>query len=69
MRVRHLFHIAIAIVAIAVLTKRKSFYCVSIVFGVIGLVFMILALQITEDAYKNSQRPAPEPPAATHAAA
>ena len=38
------FHIAIAVVAISVLTKRKMAWFVSLAFGVIGLVFVVQAL-------------------------
>jgi hypothetical protein len=36
-----LFHIAIAIVAIAVLTRQRSFWYVSVLAGVIGLLFLV----------------------------
>lgn len=38
------FHIAIAVVAISVLTKRRAFWFVSLVFGGIGLAFFIQVL-------------------------
>jgi hypothetical protein len=38
-----LFHIGIAVVAIAVLTKRKWFWYLSILAGVVGLWFFIQA--------------------------
>ncbi|MCX5658792.1 MAG: DUF4337 family protein [Planctomycetota bacterium] len=37
------FHIAIAVVAIAVLTKRKPFWFLSLGFGVVGLFFLVQA--------------------------
>lgn len=37
------FHIAIAVVAISVLTKRKLFWFLSLGFGVIGLIFVAQA--------------------------
>jgi hypothetical protein len=39
-----LFHIAIAVVAIAVLTKRKLFWFVSLAFGLVGVGFMVQGL-------------------------
>lgn len=39
-----LFEVAIAVAAISVLTRRKSFWLVSIGFGAIGAVFLILGL-------------------------
>jgi Domain of unknown function (DUF4337) len=36
-----LFHIAIAVVAIAVLTRRPSFWYLSLVAGVVGIVFFV----------------------------
>ena len=38
------FHIAIAVVAISVLTRRRAFWYVSIAFGAVGLVFVAQAL-------------------------
>jgi hypothetical protein len=38
-----LFHIGIAVVAIAVLTKRKWFWYLSLLAGVVGLVFFVQA--------------------------
>jgi hypothetical protein len=38
-----LFHIGIAVVAIAVLTKRKWFWYLSLLAGMVGLVFFIQA--------------------------
>ena len=37
-----LFHISIAVVAVAVLTKRKRFWFVSMAFSAIGLAFLLL---------------------------
>jgi hypothetical protein len=39
-----LFQIAIAIAAIAILTKRRLFWSVSLLFGAIGLTFLVWAL-------------------------
>ena len=39
-----LFHIAIAVVAISVLTRRKLFWFTSLAFGTAGIVFMIQGL-------------------------
>jgi hypothetical protein len=38
-----MFQIAIAIAAISALTRKRSFWFVSLVFGIIGCVFLILA--------------------------
>src|ERR671937_610865 len=38
-----MFQIAIAIAAISALTKKRSFWIVSLVFGAVGCVFLILA--------------------------
>jgi hypothetical protein len=38
-----MFQIAIAIAAISALTKKRSFWIVSLVFGVLGCVFLVLA--------------------------
>jgi hypothetical protein len=38
-----MFQIAIAIAAISALTKKRSFWLVSLVFGVIGCAFLVLA--------------------------
>jgi len=38
-----MFQIAIAIAAISALTRRRNFWMVSLVFGVVGCVFLILA--------------------------
>jgi Domain of unknown function (DUF4337) len=38
-----MFQIAIAIAAISALTKRRKFWLVSLVFGVIGCAFLVLA--------------------------
>jgi hypothetical protein len=40
------FHIAIAVVAIAVLTRRRTFFFLSILMGLIGLVFFIIGLNL-----------------------
>jgi hypothetical protein len=39
-----LYQVAIAIVAIAVLTKRKAFWLTGMVFGLIGVVFLVQGL-------------------------
>jgi hypothetical protein len=39
-----MFQIAIAIAAISALTKRRHFWMVSLLFGVVGCVFLILAV-------------------------
>lgn len=39
-----LFHISIAVVAIAVLSKRKMFWFASLAFGTVGIVFMAQGL-------------------------
>ncbi len=39
-----LFHIAIAIVAIAVLMKRTAFWYLSVAGGAAGVVFLVLGL-------------------------
>jgi negative regulator of sigma E activity len=38
-----MFQIAIAIAAISALTKKRSFWVVSVVFGALGCVFLVLA--------------------------
>ena len=38
-----MFQIAIAIAAISALTRRRKFWIVSLIFGVVGCVFLILA--------------------------
>jgi hypothetical protein len=38
-----LFHIGIAVVAISVLTRRPSFWYVSLLAGVVGIVFLVQA--------------------------
>jgi hypothetical protein len=38
-----MFQIAIAIAAISVLTKKRHFWMVSLLFGVVGCVFLVLA--------------------------
>lgn len=38
-----MFQIAIAIAAISALTRRRKFWMVSLVFGVVGCVFLVLA--------------------------
>ena len=38
-----MFQIAIAIAAISALTRRRKFWIVSLVFGVVGCVFLVLA--------------------------
>jgi len=38
-----MFQIAIAIAAISALTKKRSFWAVSLVFGALGCVFLVLA--------------------------
>jgi len=38
-----MFQIAIAIAAISALTKKRSFWAVSLVFGAVGCVFLVLA--------------------------
>jgi hypothetical protein len=55
-----MFHIAIAIVAIAVVAKRKQFWYVSIVLGLVGVFYI-------GKAFTNA--PAPEPAEETAAAA
>src|SRR5437763_10311966 len=39
-----MFQIAIAIAAISALTKRRHFWLVSLLFGVVGCVFLVLAV-------------------------
>src|SRR6201984_3360832 len=39
-----MFQIAIAIAAISALTRRRKFWMVSLLFGIVGCVFLILAL-------------------------
>ena len=41
-----LLHIAIAVVAIAVLTRRKPFWVLSMVFGLIGIAFAVHGLML-----------------------
>jgi len=38
-----MFQIAIAIAAISALTKQRSFWFVSLIFGLVGCVFLVLA--------------------------
>jgi hypothetical protein len=38
-----MFQIAIAIAAISALTKKRQFWIVSLLFGAIGCVFLVLA--------------------------
>jgi hypothetical protein len=39
-----MFQIAIAIAAISALTKKRSFWVVSLVFGAFGCAFLVLAM-------------------------
>jgi hypothetical protein len=39
-----MFQIAIAIAAISALTKKRRFWIVSLVFGIVGCVFLVLGL-------------------------
>ena len=39
-----MFQIAIAIAAISALTRRRKFWMVSLLFGVVGCVFLVLAV-------------------------
>lgn len=50
-----MFQIAIAIAAISALTRKRSFWYVSLVFGALGCVFLILAEMSTsvETLFKN----------------
>lgn len=66
-----LFQIAIAIGAIAVLTKRKSFWLVSLAIGVVGLFFFVQAFGLAQVVAANEEHEiAPEAaaakPAETH---
>jgi hypothetical protein len=56
-----LFHIAIAIVAVAVVARRKEFWYISIVTGVVGAVFFGKALLHSPPPLKEES----EPPAQT----
>jgi len=56
-----LFHIAIAIVAVSVVAKRKEFWYISMLGGVIGIVFFAKALLHSPPPLKEE----PEPPAQT----
>jgi hypothetical protein len=38
-----MFQIAIAVAAISALTKRRKFWIVSLIFGAVGCVFLVLA--------------------------
>jgi uncharacterized membrane protein YhaH (DUF805 family) len=38
-----MFQIAIAIAAISALTRRRKFWIVSLLFGVVGCIFLVLA--------------------------
>ena len=51
------FHISIAIVAVAVLTRRKSFYFVSVGTGTVGVVFLVLgtSLHLSPPAIAESE--------------
>ncbi|MGB9474690.1 MAG: DUF4337 domain-containing protein [Candidatus Udaeobacter sp.] len=50
-----MFQIAIAIAAISALTRKRSFWFVSLVFGVIGCIFLVLAQlgSSLESLFKN----------------
>jgi hypothetical protein len=41
-----MFQIAIAIAAISALTKKRSFWLVSLVFGAVGCAFLVLATAV-----------------------
>ncbi len=60
-----MFHISIAIVAIAVVAKRRSFWYVSLVSGVVGVSFFAKAWSISPPA----EKPEAEAPATTSAPA
>src|SRR5947209_15537076 len=55
-----LFHIAIAIVAIAVVAGRKEFWYVSMAAGVVGVVFFSQALVRTPPRFKEEQESVPK---------
>jgi len=61
-----MFHIAIAVVAISVVAKRKEFWYMSIIGGVIGLYFFGSALA---HAPAEPHEPAAEPAATAHVTA
>jgi hypothetical protein len=50
-----MFQIAIAIAAISALTRKRSFWFVSLVFGLFGCVFLVLAQMSTsvETLFRN----------------
>src|SRR5258705_10793055 len=49
-----MFQIAIAIAAISALTKKYSFWFVSLVFGAVGCAFLVLASMCRGDELSNS---------------
>ena len=55
-----LFHIAIAIVAISVVARRREFWYLSMVAGVIGIVFFSKALLHAPPRFDDEQAPAPK---------
>jgi len=57
-----LFHIAIAIVAISVVARRRFFWYLSMVAGVVGIVFFSQALHRTPPRFKEEQESIPKPP-------
>jgi hypothetical protein len=52
-----LFHIAIAIVAISVVSKRKQFWYISMVGGAVGLFFFVKAFLYAPAALKEAPEP------------
>jgi uncharacterized membrane protein YgdD (TMEM256/DUF423 family) len=52
-----LFHIAIAIVAVSVVAKRKEFWYISMLGGIIGIVLFAKALLHSPPALKENEEP------------
>src|SRR5712691_7817177 len=55
-----LFHIAIAIVAISVVARRREFWYLSMIGGVAGVLFFSKALLHAPHRYNEEQEPAPK---------
>src|SRR4029453_6258012 len=54
-----LFHIAIAIVAISVVAKRKEFWYLSMVVSTVGVIFFGKAALTAPPAFKDEEPPSP----------
>jgi hypothetical protein len=52
-----MFHIAIAVVAIAVVARRKEFWMLSMVGGAVGLFFFVKAISHAPPAFEEKEEP------------